>query len=336
MRVFSVPASVPFLRTVIAALVDGRLVDGFEARADPQRLAEATLYLPTRRAGRLVREVFLEELNREAVLLPRIVALGDIDEDELAFAEASESYGGAASLEIPPKLGELDRRLSSCKSRRGLGEASGIGAAGGRRAGVDACARRRPGAADGRHGHPRRRMGCAERAGAGPTRSILEILARVPADRAAGLAGASGGNPQDRARGAARSPDRCRSKASRRASRRPGDRGRLDRIDAGDREIPSGDCVASARRGRSAGARYRSRRRRLADHRRNQGRARQVHDAAFIESPAIRHAGAPAAVWDQAHRRRNTGKACSTRARRSAFRSDAAVKCDRTMASAAG
>ena len=112
MRVFSVPASVPFLRTVIAALVDGRLVDGFEARADPPRLAEATLYLPTRRAGRLVREVFLEELNREAVLLPRIVALGDIDEDELAFAEASESYGGAASLEIPPKLGELDRRLT--------------------------------------------------------------------------------------------------------------------------------------------------------------------------------------------------------------------------------
>ena len=33
MRVFSVPVSAPFLRTVIAALVDGRLVDGFEARA---------------------------------------------------------------------------------------------------------------------------------------------------------------------------------------------------------------------------------------------------------------------------------------------------------------
>jgi ATP-dependent helicase/nuclease subunit B len=112
MRVFSVPASVPFLRTVIAALVDGRLVDGFEARAHPERLAEATLYLPTRRAGRMMREIFLEELNSEAVLLPRIVALGDIDEDELAFAEESESYGGAASLEIPPKLGELERRLT--------------------------------------------------------------------------------------------------------------------------------------------------------------------------------------------------------------------------------
>jgi len=35
MRVFSVPVSVPFLRTVISALVDGRLVAGFEARNDP-------------------------------------------------------------------------------------------------------------------------------------------------------------------------------------------------------------------------------------------------------------------------------------------------------------
>jgi ATP-dependent helicase/nuclease subunit B len=112
MRVFSVPPSIPFLRTVIAALIDGRLVAGFEARRQPERLTQATLYLPTRRAGRLVREIFLEELGRQAVLLPRIVALGDIDEDELAFAEEAESYGGATELELPPKLGELARRLT--------------------------------------------------------------------------------------------------------------------------------------------------------------------------------------------------------------------------------
>src|SRR6201995_4031443 len=89
MRVFSVPVSVPFLRTVIAALVDGRLIGGFAARANPERLAQATLYLPTRRAGRMAREIFLDVLGLDAVLLPRIVALGDIDEDELEFAEAA-------------------------------------------------------------------------------------------------------------------------------------------------------------------------------------------------------------------------------------------------------
>src|SRR5438105_9611806 len=112
MRVFSVPLSVPFLRSVIAALVDGRLVEGFEARSEPAKLAQATLYLPTRRALRVAREVFLDELKTDAVVLPRIVALGDIDEGELAFADEAEQLAGAAPLDIPPKLGELDRRLT--------------------------------------------------------------------------------------------------------------------------------------------------------------------------------------------------------------------------------
>jgi ATP-dependent helicase/nuclease subunit B len=112
MRVFSVPLSVPLLRTVIAALVDGRLVEGFEARKDPLNLARATLYLPTRRAGRLAREIFLDELKTDAAILPRIVALGDIDEDELAFAEGAEQLSGIAPLDIPPRLGELERRLT--------------------------------------------------------------------------------------------------------------------------------------------------------------------------------------------------------------------------------
>src|ERR1043165_9424596 len=95
MRVFNVPASVPFLRTVIAALVDGRLIDGFDARNNPHRLAEATLYLPTRRAGRMAREIFLDVLGTDAVILPRIVTLGDIDEDELEFAQAAEEFVGS-------------------------------------------------------------------------------------------------------------------------------------------------------------------------------------------------------------------------------------------------
>jgi ATP-dependent helicase/nuclease subunit B len=109
MRVFSVPVSVPFLRSVIAALVDGWLVEGFEARANPENLAKATLYLPTRRAGRMARKIFLDELNLDAVVLPRIVALGDIDEDEVAFAQAATA--GLAALDLPPAMDGLQRRL---------------------------------------------------------------------------------------------------------------------------------------------------------------------------------------------------------------------------------
>src|SRR4051812_729227 len=113
MRVFSVPSSAPFLRTLIAALVDGRLVEGFEARTHPERLTEATLYLPTRRAGRMAREIFLDVLGTDAVLLPRIFTLGSIDEDEAAFAEPEQLSQalGAAALELPPKFNELQRRL---------------------------------------------------------------------------------------------------------------------------------------------------------------------------------------------------------------------------------
>lgn len=110
MRVFNVPASAPFLRTVIAALIDGRLVDGFTARANPEQLAQATLYLPTRRAGRMAREIFLDVLGTDAVILPRIVALGDIDEDELEFAQAAAGTD-LTSLDTPPALDGVRRRL---------------------------------------------------------------------------------------------------------------------------------------------------------------------------------------------------------------------------------
>jgi ATP-dependent helicase/nuclease subunit B len=110
MRVFSIPTSAPFLRTLIAALIDGELVEGFEARTNPERLVEATLYLPTRRAGRMARDVFLDVLDADAVLLPRIFTLGGIDEDELAFAEPA-LLSGPDGLDLPPTFDELQRRL---------------------------------------------------------------------------------------------------------------------------------------------------------------------------------------------------------------------------------
>src|SRR6516165_5785226 len=110
-RVFSIPAAAPFLPTLIRALGAGELIPGFPKGHDPLALAGATLYLPTRRACRLARDTFLELSRQNAALLPRIVALGDVDEDEIAFAQAAAGELAAADLDLPPALGELERRL---------------------------------------------------------------------------------------------------------------------------------------------------------------------------------------------------------------------------------
>jgi ATP-dependent helicase/nuclease subunit B len=110
-RVFNIPASAPFLPTLISALLDGKLVPGFPAAGDPLALAQATLYLPTRRACRLAREEFLKISDGDAAILPRIAAIGDIDEDEIVFAEAATGALAQAALELPETIAPLERRL---------------------------------------------------------------------------------------------------------------------------------------------------------------------------------------------------------------------------------
>src|SRR3954451_21261728 len=110
-KVFTIPASAPFLGVLIDALRAGKLVPGFPASDDPLALANATLFLPTRRACRKAREIFLDRLARDAAILPRIVPLGDIDEDEIAFAEAATAELAEAALAIPEAIKPLERRL---------------------------------------------------------------------------------------------------------------------------------------------------------------------------------------------------------------------------------
>src|SRR5450631_4593325 len=110
-NVFNIPASAPFLPVLIDALRAGKLVPGFPATRDPLELARATLYLPTRRACRLAREVFLDQLKTDAAILPRIVAIGDLDEDEIAFSQAATGELAETALALPETIAPLERRL---------------------------------------------------------------------------------------------------------------------------------------------------------------------------------------------------------------------------------
>src|ERR1041385_5660923 len=102
-RVFTIPASAPFLPVLIDALREGKL--GLPQLREPLALAAATLYLPTRRACRLARDEFLKLTG--SAILPRIVPIGDIDEDEIVFAQTAS----ADALALPDEIGGLERRL---------------------------------------------------------------------------------------------------------------------------------------------------------------------------------------------------------------------------------
>ena len=104
-RVFTIPPTAPFLRTLADAVLDGRVVPGFAPRHAPETLSDATIFLPTRRAAGELADAFLESLGTNAALLPRIVPLGDVDEDALAF-----DFDGLEPL--APAVSSAQRRLA--------------------------------------------------------------------------------------------------------------------------------------------------------------------------------------------------------------------------------
>ena len=105
-RVYTIPPSANFLATLVDALVSGRLVPGPPLRDDPLALADATIFVPTRRAGRALAAAITEAAGGRATLLPSIRPLGDVEEDLLALSPV-----GAALADLPPAVDPLERRV---------------------------------------------------------------------------------------------------------------------------------------------------------------------------------------------------------------------------------
>lgn len=105
-RLFTIPACADFLDTLATALMAGDLVPGYVPREDPLALAEATIFVPTRRAARSLRERFRLALGGRAALLPRIRPLGGVDEDEILLRAEPDAE------DFPPALSGLERRLA--------------------------------------------------------------------------------------------------------------------------------------------------------------------------------------------------------------------------------
>ena len=108
-RLAALSLSTPFLPTLVEAVRRGGLWPGVRAE-EPLSLASATIYVPGRRAARMLRRAFLDA-GDGATLLPRILAVADVDEDAFTFADPDERVVGAPGAEAQP-LGGLARQLA--------------------------------------------------------------------------------------------------------------------------------------------------------------------------------------------------------------------------------
>jgi ATP-dependent helicase/nuclease subunit B len=99
--IFTIPASL----SLVEVLAKGLLAQYGD---DPLALSRALIFLPTRRAARTLREAFLRQSNGKALLLPRILPLGDVDDDDPALAGV---LPGARGESLPPAISSLERTL---------------------------------------------------------------------------------------------------------------------------------------------------------------------------------------------------------------------------------
>ncbi len=110
MNLFTLPPDAPFLDTLAASWL------ARAGRTDPLAAARGLILLPTRRAARAMADAFLRASDGAALLLPRIAALGALDEAPLVLAGA---------LDLPPAIDPALRLALLARLILGMGGANG-------------------------------------------------------------------------------------------------------------------------------------------------------------------------------------------------------------------
>ncbi|MCH7633820.1 MAG: hypothetical protein IIA36_03885 [Proteobacteria bacterium] len=122
--VYTIPPGMPFVDALAAGVLarpeagrpdggGGDAAAGVATAADlpdPLALARVTILLPTRRACRSLSEAFGRLSAGRPLLLPLMMPLGDLDEDEIELSAAMEAPPGAGAT-LPPAIPGLRRQL---------------------------------------------------------------------------------------------------------------------------------------------------------------------------------------------------------------------------------
>jgi ATP-dependent helicase/nuclease subunit B len=99
-RWFTIPAHRPFLTDLASGLLDALGREG---------LGEAVVLLPSRRSARALAEAFVTAGGGQALLLPQIRALGDLDEGEPPFEPGELALGLPAAVSLLRRRFELSQ-----------------------------------------------------------------------------------------------------------------------------------------------------------------------------------------------------------------------------------
>ena len=98
------------------AFLDALAAEWLAGAGDPLHAAHGLILLPTRRAARALAEAFLRASGGRPLLLPRITALGALDEAPLALAGA---------LDLPPAVERTQRLAALARLILAMGGADG-------------------------------------------------------------------------------------------------------------------------------------------------------------------------------------------------------------------
>ena len=105
-NVFNIAPTSDFLKETAVALFNGVLFENFVPKKNPADLARATIYVPSRRAGRELANKFLEITDQPAIILPKIRTLGDIEDEEFGLVDYPTLYP-----DLPPAIGKFERKF---------------------------------------------------------------------------------------------------------------------------------------------------------------------------------------------------------------------------------
>ena len=111
-HVFNIPSGYSFLEQLATTLLSDPGLSGlFDAKT---RLQDYTILLPTRRAVRNLQNLLLQKSGTDALLMPEIRPLGDVDPEEMIFAEAEAGLTGLSGLlpSLLPAISGIERDIS--------------------------------------------------------------------------------------------------------------------------------------------------------------------------------------------------------------------------------